>query len=287
MYSIPYSLYWHSFFIKMTISATDLISTLNKAYRLIKPKRNDLNLFKTKLLNLFSHIDDKESEENVKIHLMDFLKNTFYHPDYLVATKGRTDFVIHLGKDSQSPAGVLFEVKKPNNKSDMITKTNLNAKAMHELILYYLQERFVNKNNSITQLVITNIYEWFIFDATVFERIFAQNIQLQKTYKEWQSGQKVSSKTEFFYNEVVKQFLIEFDKEISFTHFDIRDYVKYLKSDNAIDDNKLIPLYKFFTPVNLLKLPFISDSNSLNKGFFSELLHIIGLEEVKESGRKL
>src|SRR6266567_6006745 len=129
----------------MTISSTDLIYSINKAYRLLKPRRVDLNMFKKNLLDLLGHIDEKESEENVKIHLMDFLKNTFYNPDYLVATKGRTDFVIHLGKDAGSSAGVLFEVKKPSNKADMVSKSNLNTKAMHELILYFLRERLNNK----------------------------------------------------------------------------------------------------------------------------------------------
>ncbi len=35
------------------------------------------------------------------------------------------------------------------------------------------------------------------------------------------------------------------------------------------------------------KLPFINDSNSLDKRFYSELLHIIGLSESKEGGKKL
>jgi len=31
-----------------------------------------------------------------------------------------------------------------------------------------------------------------------------------------------------------------------------------------------------FSPEHLLKLPFQNDNNTLNKGFFDELLHIIG-----------
>lgn len=72
---------------------------------------------------------------------MDFLKDTWYKQDHLVATKGRTDFVIHTGKESKAPSGVLFEVKRPTNKGDMVTRQNLNANTMHELILYYLRER--------------------------------------------------------------------------------------------------------------------------------------------------
>jgi adenine-specific DNA-methyltransferase len=45
--------------------------------------------------------------------------------------------------------------------------------------------------------------------------------------------------------------------------------------------------FKILSPTHLLKLPFINDSNSLDKGFYSELLHIIGLTERKEKSKKL
>ncbi|MGZ3811850.1 MAG: DUF7149 domain-containing protein [Mucilaginibacter sp.] len=271
----------------MTISFISLVESINKAYRLIKPRREDLDIFKANFTKLLGHIDEKETEENVKGHLADFLKSTYYDGNHLIATKGRADLVIHLEKEAKSHVGVLFEVKKPSNKHDMVTKDNLNAKAMHELILYFLRERVNHKNISLTYLVITNIYEWFVFDASLFERVFAKNTQLQKAYKEWEAGQKISVKTDLFYNEIAKPFLHELQEELTFTYVDIREYLKYLQGSKESNDNKLIPLYKFFSPVNLLKLPFINDSNSLDTGFFKELLHIIGLEEVKDGSRKI
>ncbi|HTO36193.1 MAG TPA: Eco57I restriction-modification methylase domain-containing protein, partial [Flavobacterium sp.] len=44
---------------------------------------------------------------------------------------------------------------------------------------------------------------------------------------------------------------------------------------------------KILSPEHLLKLPFINDSNTLDKGFYSELLHIIGLTETKDGGKRL
>lgn len=271
----------------MKLQEISLKKSLNKAYRLIKPKRPDIELFKNNLMKLLGQIDEKESEENVKIHLMDFLKDTWYKQDYLVATKGRTDFVIHTGKEAKTPSGVLFEVKRPTNKGDMVTRQNLNAKAMHELILYYLRERVNEKNIDIRHLVITNIYEWFIFDASVFEKLFAKNNKLVKSFKDWDSGQKVSTNTDLFYKEIAKPFLDELKEDIFFTWFDIREYDKPLKNNDKADDNKLIALFKIFSPIHLLKIQFANDSNSLDKGFYSELLHIIGLEEVKEGSKKL
>ena len=270
----------------MTISPLDVKTSINKAFRLVKPKRTELDEFKRKLNTLLSHINEQESEEHVKIHLMDFLKIQ-YHPEYFVATNNKTDFVIHTGTNAQCAVGVMFEVKKPTNKAEMISRTNLNARAMHELILYFLRERFDKKNISLTNLIITNIYEWFVFDAVIFEKIFTQNKNLQNSYQEWKNGQKVSASTGLFYNDIVKPFLKELDKEISFTHFDIREYEKNLKRTDDKNDTKLIALYKFFSPTHLLKLSFANDSNSLDKGFFAELLHIIGLEEVKDGSKKI
>ena len=142
----------------MTPKEIRLKQALNKAYRLIKPKRPEMEVFKKNLITLLDQIDEKESEENVKIHLMNFLRDTFYNPIFHVATKGRTDFVVHTGKDAATPAGVLFEVKRPLNIADMVSKVNLNTKAFHELMLYYLRERIEHKNNDIRQVVITNIY---------------------------------------------------------------------------------------------------------------------------------
>lgn len=271
----------------MTPKEIRLKQALNKAYRLIKPKRPEMEVFKKNLITLLDQIDEKESEENVKIHLMNFLRDTFYNPIFHVATKGRTDFVVHTGKDAATPAGVLFEVKRPLNIADMVSKANLNTKAFHELMLYYLRERIEHKNNDIRQVVITNIYEWFIFDASVFERLFHKNTQLIKQYKEWAAGQKVSSNTDLFYKEIAKPFLENLDEEIPFTWFDIRDFDKPLRNTIKEDDNKLIALFKVISPTHLLKLPFANDSNSLDKGFYAELLHIIGLEEVKEGSKKI
>ncbi len=117
----------------MTLHEISLKKALNKAYRLVKPKRPDIETFKVNLIKLLGQIDEKESEENVKIHLMDFLKETWYKQEYLVATKGRTDFVIHTGKDAKAPSGGLFGVKRRTNKADMVTRQNLNVKLENRL----------------------------------------------------------------------------------------------------------------------------------------------------------
>ena len=60
-----------------------------------------------------------------------------------------------------------------------------------------------------------------------------------------------------------------------------------MRNVNKDDDKLLVALFKLLSPEHLLKLSFANDSNSLDKNFYSELLHIIGLTEVKEGGKKL
>ncbi len=257
---------------------------LNKAYLKLKPDRERIDLFKANLIELLDRIDDSESEEFHKNLISDFLKNTYYKDNHFINTKERADLVIHNGNNRASTVGVIIETKRPTNKWEMITPGELNAKAFHELLLYYLRERITNGNREIHNLIVTNIHEWFIFDITVFERNFAQNKAL---IRQFEAFEKSKQRTEVFYTEIAHPFIESLNNEIEFTYFDIRDYNHPLRNDNPDDDNKLIALYKLLSAEHLLNLPFANDSNTLDKSFYGELLHIMGLSESKEGGKKV
>ena len=261
--------------------------SLNKAYLKEKPLRADIDKFKLNLIGLLEKININESEENAKNNVRDFLLNTYYKGKYEINTKDRNDLVIHIGKDAKYPVGVIIEAKRPSEKHGMLSKSNLNVKAFQELVLYYLRERIDNNNTSITKLIATNGFEWFIFRGNDFYRLFYQNPKLRKQYIEWRDGQKDSRKTYLFYTDIAKTFIKNCDEEILYTYFNLQNYTKVLHHQDKKDDNKLISLYKVLSPQHLLNLPFANDSNSLNKKFYSELLHIIGLYEFKKSGKKL
>jgi hypothetical protein len=120
-----------------------------------------------------------------------------------------------------------------------------------------------------------------------FENLFIGNKSLVKQFTDFEAGRLTSKKTEFFYKEIAQPAITEITDKITFTHFDIREYQEYLNPGKHLDEHKLISLFKLFSPEHLLKLPFTNDSNTLDKGFYSELLHIIGLVETKEGGKKL
>jgi hypothetical protein len=260
---------------------------LNKAFLKVKPNRTEIEGFKTNLITLLDRTNDTESEEFHKNLVIDFLKKTYYDPNHFINTKGRNDLVIHNGQNANSTVGVILEAKKPTNRSEMITTKKLNAKAFQELVLYYLRERITHKNLEVKHLVATNINEWFIFDATLFDRLFAQNKNLVKQFNEFEAGRLADTKTDFFYKQVAEPFIDSITSEIEFTYFNIQDFQKPLRNTDKADDNSLIALFKLLSPEHLLKLPFSNDSNSLDKRFYSELLHIIGLTEIKEGSKKL
>jgi very-short-patch-repair endonuclease len=260
---------------------------LNKAYLKVKPNRTDIEGFKANLITLLDRTNETESEEFHKNLVSDFLKDTYYKQNHFINTKGRNDLVIHNGANANATVGVIIEAKKPTNKSEMVSTKKLNTKAFQELVLYYLRERITHKNLEVKHLVVTNINEWFIFDATLFDRLFAQNKNLVKQFHDFESGRLADTKTDFFYKQVAEPFIAEITAEIDFTYFNIQDYQKPLRNADKADDNSLIALFKLLSPEHLLKLPFTNDSNSLDKRFYSELLHIIGLTETKEGGKKL
>jgi len=260
---------------------------LNKAFLKVKPNRTQIENFKRNLIKILDCIDEKESEEFHKNLVIDFLKNTYYDPNYFINTKGRNDLVIHNGKDAKSNVGVIVEAKSPINKAQMITVTNLNGKALHELVLYFMRERITHKNTELKQLVISNIYEWFVFDAQIFNKLFAENKSFTKQFIDFEEGRSSGKTTDYFYKEIAKPFIESIQNTIEFAYFDIRKYDKPLRNANKDDDKSLVALFKLLSPEHLLKLSFVNDSNSLDKNFYSELLHIIGLDEVKEGGKKL
>ncbi len=254
---------------------------INKIYKNRKIQFSDLKNFSAQLEIFINEIDSDQNEEYSKYPLHTFLKNTFYS-DNAINTKGNFDFVIHLEKSNKSKVGVIIETKAPDSR-EMITEDNLQAKSMYQILLYYLQERISNQNNDIKHLIITNFYEWFIFDASDFEKLFFENKELQKQFKSWSNKEKTSQTTNLFYTEIAPKFIKETGNKIKYTHLKLQN----INTKIGENQKQLVRLYKFFSPDFLLKKTYLNDSNTLNKEFYYELLYIIGLEEQQQNGKKI
>jgi hypothetical protein len=89
----------------MLLQSLTPTESLEKVYRLQSGNREQIDRFKVNFTTLLNRINEQESEENVKGHLMDFLKEVYYKDAYLIATKGKTDFVFILAKKPTPPPG--------------------------------------------------------------------------------------------------------------------------------------------------------------------------------------
>ncbi len=156
--------------------------TLNKVFLKQRPLRSQIETFKTNLKNLSAKVEAKESEEHKKNHVRDFLLETYYKGKNEVNTKDRKDLVIHLGKTNDSNVGVIIEAKTPESP-DRIKTDKLNTKAFHELVLYYFDERQTANNSELKNLIVTNTYEWFIFDTNVFDKQIYRNTQIRRLFE--------------------------------------------------------------------------------------------------------
>jgi adenine-specific DNA-methyltransferase len=266
----------------MKLKIESISQKLSPRLKAFKPARADVDHFAQNLRTYIDHIDSNETEENLKTHLMGLLKPT-YQPSHTIEQYGDIDFVIRTGGKG-SPAAVLFEAKRELNKADMIRQDDVNRKALHELILYFLRERNAG-NTNIRHVVICTEFEIYVFDATDFERTFYQNKAMRKDFEDWAGGKKSDSTTEFFYKEIAAKYVAASDAELKAVHIDLRSYEAKLK--DGADDKSFVKLFKLLSPHGLIAKELSNDSNSLNKAFYDELLHLIGLEERKDGAKRV
>ncbi len=271
-------------------------SSLSKNLLRENISETEFKSFKNNLVKLINETetasDNKQGEENRKNLFRDFLKQSFYDGKHFLNTmsyKGNNeaDLVIHSENNQSSDVSVIFEVKTLKNKSEMISKKitenksveHLQKKCFWESVLYFFWEVVYKGNLELKNIVITNISEFYIFSASEFKRVFL-NSSLKSDFEKWQKGSKIDSNTDTFYK-LVENFINNNKKKFNrfrFTYFDIRE-IK--------DDEYFKYLYKIISPKFLLKQDSSNDSNTLDKDFYNELLHIIGLEEVDKEGKKL
>jgi len=230
-----------------------------------------------------------ETEEYHKGLIKDFLANTWYNTDYAVNTKGRIDLAIYNGNTAEAKPAVLIEVKAPGNRNEMFSPERPNVKALQEVVLYFMEEYITHGNKEIKHILITNFDEWYIFDAKDFARFFAvKSNPVYDEYQKFASERLTDTRTAWFYENIAQPAISRLleTTPISVVHFRPADFAQPA-DDSAANFRKLLTLYKFLSPETLLNKPFANDSNSLDRNFYAELLHIIGLEEVKDKGKKL
>ncbi len=253
-------------------------NVINKIYYHLPIEKKSFDKFVTELINFRNQINTEQTEEHNKNILRDFLIKTFYR-DYSVNSFGEIDLAIKQASEGE-PLEVIFEVKNPLNSSEMISPEDFNRRSFHEALLYYLREKIDKNNHYLKHIIITNCLQWYVFGASSFEQVFFRNTELVKNFIDWKNNRYDSSTTGFFYENIAKRFIDTSDGTLPYVLLNFETIPQNLSLEEAYNRIELIELYKFLSPVHLLRRPFANDNNSLNREFYDELLHILGLQEV-------
>ncbi|MFP6042410.1 Eco57I restriction-modification methylase domain-containing protein [Helicobacter pylori] len=228
------------------------------------PNKEQLKAFET-AFNAFLETNQQENENHHNDAFNDLLKGVF---KYKVKPTKKIDSAI-LNENNE--VEVIIEFKALKNPNEFIKKGDLNVKAFHESLLYYLTER-KEGNNNLKHLILATIKELYIIDANEFE-VFNKDKEIKKAFENCYDKKGNDPRTKAFYDACQKR-LNELDRSLKYHHIP-------LKKEN------LALIYQALSPNFLLKIPKYSDANTLNKDFYEELLYILGLEEKNEKGKIL
>ncbi|GAA7499659.1 class I SAM-dependent DNA methyltransferase [Helicobacter pylori] len=228
------------------------------------PNQEQLQDFET-AFNAFLETNQQENENHHNDAFNDLLKGVF---KYKVKPTKKIDSAI---LNENNKVEVIIEFKALKNPNEFIKKGDLNVKAFHESLLYYLTER-KEGNNNLKHLILATIKELYIIDANEFE-VFNKDKEIQKAFENCHDKKGNDPRTKAFYDACQKR-LNELDRSLKYHHIP-------LKKEN------LALIYQALSPNFLLKIPKYSDANTLNKDFYEELLYILGLEEKNEKGKTL
>ncbi|GAA7503370.1 class I SAM-dependent DNA methyltransferase [Helicobacter pylori] len=242
-----------------------LLKDFIKKYNPPTPTKETIENFEKEINSLLENAPRQDDEEFQKNEINEFLKNTY---GYRCNTNKKVDSAIYVDEEVQ----VLIEVKALNKKTEFPkNKENPLSKAFCQMVLYFLEEREKEKNNSLKHTIICNAHEFFLFDCK--DLLFLNdNKRIEKFYKNYAQKEGTDSSKPKFYEDLEQYLKEDFQGELPYTYFNLND----------CNDEELPLIYQILSEEVLLKQKRTLDANTLNKDFYEELLYILGLEEQKE-----
>lgn len=289
------------------LALNDFFSPLYEKKPILQGEFEDFKrTFATYKANLNANAEQNE-DALVANALAPFLQGLQFKTSIKAKQEGKSEVDLILLKNGE--ISVLVEAKKPKNSKEFFSPQNVNCKALAECILYYLRQRNADggggfnyenlgsksPNSSIKFIIITNFYDFYIFKAREFERLFATNKHFITLYANFTNPNSLfKGNTDEFYKETSKllnspEYLKSISQDAhekpSLKGFHLN--LKPILAQDKADFKSLKPIFKAFHKDFLLDEFNPNDANSLNSAFYEELLYILGLCEVKESSKLL
>jgi len=205
-----------------------------------------------------------ESEISSAVELL--IKDTFG-----VNTASQRNTIDIVVEDPDGNCIAAIEVKSPRNTAEMITSTDFNKKALHQIFYYYLLGRYGNDKTfkTLQYYIITDLEHWYFFDNTSFARAIPSS-----------DASRIAS--ELGINEYMKTLFPRLSKSDSYKYLE-----DYLKNNNALSVLQQYYVHvrgtdkaELFSKLyDLFCFDKTEEATELNKDFYNELLYIMGLKE--------
>ena len=279
-----------------------------------------LKAFQAALESYLSHLQNLQNQNEPAIVanvLAPFLQSLGLNARAAHKQKGKSEIDLALLKNNN--VEVIIEAKKPSNKEEMFSPDNVNCRALHECILYYLRERDENlltPNTSLTYIIITDFYQFYIFKSSEFKRLF-ESRQIKNLYKNFTHKKGLfekNPKNEDFYSELKKilssvgflDSVRDSSKPSNSPHTNplnanlpqanpshtnlsqenppqanIEGYYFDLRTFDSLKPKELHHIATLLSP-EFLHDERTLDPNAISEPFYRELLHILGLTEKEQ-----
>lgn len=240
-----------------------------KSYSPTIPTQDQTQALHSAIQTLLREAPKHHKEKSQEQEIGDFLKSLF---SYHIRSRDNIDLAVLV----EDEVNVIIEIKAQSNQKEFITSPTFPlAKALSEAIFYFLKERH-NSNNSLKHIIICTFSQYYIYDAQDF-RQFQEDKKIKKLFISYKDKTATDPKTQAFYDDLQEYLKSpEFVGTLPYTHFSLHP---------NLSTEELSLIYQLLSPQVLLKSRKTLDANTLNKGFYEELLYILGLKEVSESGK--
>ena len=277
-----------------------------------------LKAFQAALESYLSHLQNLRNQNEPAIVanvLAPFLQSLGLDVRAAHKQKGKSEIDLALLKNNN--VEVIIEAKKLSNKEEMFSPENVNCRALHECILYYLRERDENlltPNTSLTYIIITDFYQFYIFKSSEFKRLF-ESRQIKSLYKNFTEKKGLFHTSKSTKNEDLYAELKKILSSVGFLD-SVRDSSKQLSNPPHTNPINANPSHTNLSQENppqaniegyyfdlrtfdslkpkdkahiatLLSPEFLHDErtldpNAISEPFYRELLHILGLTEKEQ-----
>lgn len=240
-----------------------------KSYSPTIPTQDQTQALHSAIQALLREAPKHHKEKSQEQEIGDFLKSLF---SYHIRSRDNIDLAVLV----EDEVNVIIEIKAQSNQKEFITSPTFPlAKALSEAIFYFLKERY-NSNNSLKHIIICTFSQYYIYDAQDF-RQFQEDKKIKKLFTSYKDKTATDPKTQAFYDDLQEYLKSpEFVGTLPYTHFSLHP---------NLSTEELSLIYQLLSPQVLLKSRKTLDANTLNKNFYEELLYILGLQEVSESGK--